>query len=63
MLKSVEAEGRVETSVVRKSGRSIMVDRKAALMVYEFKKCSMNIAGELVRPSGLERSCVMLKGT
>ena len=34
----VEAEGRVETSVVRKSGRSVLVDRKAALMVHELKK-------------------------
>ena len=41
----VEAEGRVETSVVRKSGRSVVVDRKAALMVHELKKYGVSIAG------------------
>ena len=41
----VEAEGRVETSVVRKSGRSVVADRKAALMVHELKKCGVSIAG------------------
>ena len=33
----VEAEGRVEKSAVRKSRRSVVVDRKAALMVHELK--------------------------
>ena len=41
----VEAEGRVETSVVRKSGRSVVVDRKAALMVHELKKYGVSTAG------------------
>ena len=41
----VEAEGRVETSVVRKSERSVVVDRKAAFMVHELKKYGVSIAG------------------
>ena len=41
----VEAKGRVETSVVRKSGRSVVVHRKAALMVRELKKYGVSIAG------------------
>ena len=31
--------------MVKKSGRSVMVDRKAALMVHELKKYSVSIAG------------------
>ena len=32
----VEAEGAIETSVVRLSGRGVTIDRKVALMVGEF---------------------------
>ena len=41
----VEVEGRMETSVVRKSGRSVVVDRNAALVVQELKKYGMSITG------------------
>ena len=44
MWSLVEAEDRVETSVVRKSG-SVVVDRKAALMLHELKKYGVSIAG------------------
>ena len=41
----VEAEGPVETSVVRSGMRGVTVDRKAALMVRELKKYSVQLAG------------------
>ena len=41
----VEAEGNIETSVVRPSARGVAVDRKATLMVQELKKYRMNITG------------------
>ena len=41
----VEAEGSIETSVVRSSTRGVAVDRKATLMVQELKKYRMSITG------------------
>ena len=41
----VEAEGPIETSVVRPGGRGVTVDRKATLMVREFKKYGVQLAG------------------
>ena len=41
----VEAEGAIKTSVVRPSGRGVAIDRKVALIVGEFKKFDVNVAG------------------
>lgn len=41
----VEAEGPIETSVVRPSGRGVTVSWKAALMVRELKKYNVKVAG------------------
>ena len=41
----VEAEGPIETSVARPGGRGVTVDRKATLMVREFKKYGVQLAG------------------
>ena len=40
-----EAEDWVETRVVWKSGKSVLVDRKAALMMHELSKCGVSMAG------------------
>ena len=41
----MEAEGPIETSVTRPSGRGVTVDRKASLMVQELKKYGVNVTG------------------
>lgn len=51
----VEAEGPVEANVKMKSGRGV---QKAALMVYELKKC--NLAS--VRQSGLDEQYYEVEG-
>ena len=40
----MEAEGSIATSVARPGNRGVPVDRKASLMVREFKKFKINIA-------------------
>ena len=41
----VEAEGPIETSVARPSGRGVAVDRKVSLMVRELKKYEVSVTG------------------
>ena len=41
----VESDGSIETAVARKSSRGVAVDKKASLMVMEFKKYRVNVVG------------------
>ena len=50
----MKSEGTIATSVARKGGRGMAVDRKASFMVQEFRKFG------IVRPSDLGRMCTML---
>ena len=45
MCTLVEAEGPIETSVLRPSGREVTIDWKASLMVHELKKYKVSAAG------------------
>ena len=45
MCSLVEAEGPVETSVVRPSTRGVAVDRKVSFLVRELKKYDVHVTG------------------